>query len=527
MRMALALCALVASAIACRPVAVDGEPQATTAPTSAPTSAELSSPTGPDTRWFRAGKSSAQARQLLAILRDVRVYGLDEAEFAALADDVGRAMEAGEPAERIDELLDASAKTLVVQLHSGRVDPRTVGHELKNRRAPVDLSAVTERLATEADVAAVLAQVEPRYEQYRALKRVLARYRELPPLPPLAPLESKVVEPGDPYPDAANLRNILGALEGARFDVQAGSANVYDEDLSRALRPFQEHHGLQADGRLGSRTFAALTRPMQDRIRQLELTLERYRWLPDIRAPAVIVNVPQFMLYTLPRTPDGGVVRMPVVVGKTAQRTPIFDSTIQSVVFRPYWNVPASITREELLPTIDGDPAYLERNDMEIVRGYGANVNVLGTDAAAIAELRAGRARVRQRPGPQNALGLIKFELPNPYDVYLHSTPQLALFSRERRALSHGCVRVNDASALAIYLLEGTPGDWSPDAIEAATCEAAQTATVRLARPVPVFVLYVSVVVDRDGAVLFFDDVYGHDRELHAMLASRKTRRPP
>jgi murein L,D-transpeptidase YcbB/YkuD len=268
-----------------------------------------------------------------------------------------------------------------------------------------------------------------------------------------------------------------------------------------------------------------LTRPIEDRVRQVELTLERYRWLPDIRAPAVIVNVPQFMLYTLPTTTGGSVVRMPVVVGKSAQRTPIFDSAIHSVVFRPYWNVPTSITRNELLPLIAKDPGYLDRNEMEIVRGNGAIVTLLGTDAAAIAELKAGRARVRQRPGPQNALGLIKFELPNPYDVYLHSTPQLELFSRERRAFSHGCVRVSDASALAIYLLADTPGDWGPDAIEAATCEAAKTSTVRLARPVPVFVLYVSVVVDRDGAVLFFDDVYGHDRELLAMLARRSARR--
>jgi murein L,D-transpeptidase YcbB/YkuD len=380
------------------------------------------------------------------------------------------------------------------------------------------------RLATETDVAAVLAQVEPQYEQYRALKRALARYRELPPLPALAPLSSRVVEPGDPYPDAGNLRNILGALEGARF-APPESASIYDEALSSAVRQFQEHHGLQADGRLGARTFAALTRPIEDRVRQVELTLERYRWLPDIRAPAVIVNVPQFMLYTLPTTTGGSVVRMPVVVGKSAQRTPIFDSAIHSVVFRPYWNVPTSITRNELLPLIAKDPGYLDRNEMEIVRGNGAIVTLLGTDAAAIAELKAGRARVRQRPGPQNALGLIKFELPNPYDVYLHSTPQLELFSRERRAFSHGCVRVSDASALAIYLLADTPGDWGPDAIEAATCEAAKTSTVRLSRPVPVFVLYVSVVVDRDGAVLFFDDVYGHDRELLAMLARRSARR--
>jgi murein L,D-transpeptidase YcbB/YkuD len=158
---------------------------------------------------------------------------------------------------------------------------------------------------------------------------------------------------------------------------------------------------------------------------------------------------------------------------------------------------------------------------MEIVRGTGDDAEVLPANAASVAALRAGKARLRQRPGAANALGLIKFVLPNPYAVYLHSTPEKSLFSRERRALSHGCIRVSDAAGLAAYLLRNTPGDWNADAIEAATC-ADKTLTVRLATPVPVFILYGTVVIDPDGAALFFEDVYGYDRRLEAMLAGSR-----
>jgi murein L,D-transpeptidase YcbB/YkuD len=228
------------------------------------------------------------------------------------------------------------------------------------------------------------------------------------------------------------------------------------------------------------------------------------------------------MLYTLADSAYGSaetrVFKIPVIVGQSTRQTPIFDSAIEAITFRPFWNVPDSIVREELLPAIARDVGYLERHEMEIVRGAGDDAQVLPANAASVAALRAGQARLRQRPGANNALGLIKFVLPNPYAVYLHSTPEKSLFSRDRRALSHGCIRVSDATALAAYLLRGTPGDWSADAIEAATC-ADKTLTVRLATPVPVFILYGTVVIEPDGAALFFEDVYGYDRRLDAMLA--------
>jgi murein L,D-transpeptidase YcbB/YkuD len=477
----------------------------------------------PQSPWVRDGEVSPQARQLLAVLRRIGDYGLSSEEFAPLLLTIETSTDPLDVA-RLDDAMSLAALRLIRDLHDGRVDPQEAGYELSHRRAPVDRITTLNNLASSPDVAATLAALEPRSSQYRALKTWLARYRTIPDVfvPPLVP-EGTAVRSGDDYTGAAALRRRLEELGDAAPPASGiASADVrYDEDLVIAVARFQRRHGLDPDGVLGPRTRDALSVPISWRIRQIELTLERWRWLPDIQAPAVIVNVPQYMLYTLPdpadADPQAQVRKIPVIVGKEERQTPVFDSAIEAVVFRPYWEVPRSIVVGELLPLIRRDPGYLARNDMEIVRGGGDAVRVLPEGQAAIGALGSGSARLRQRPGPRNALGLIKFVLPNRHEVYLHSTPEARLFGRERRALSHGCIRVSDPTALAAYLLKDTPGDWSVDAIEAATCADA-TFTVRLARPVPVYILYGTVVIDGDEA-LFFDDIYGYDRRLEALLS--------
>jgi L,D-transpeptidase YcbB len=476
--------------------------------------------------WVQDGQLSPQAQRMLTAMRDAEDYGLEPEDFAgelAAIDSLARDPAA---ADRLDEVMSGAVSTLVDQLHHGRVDPRAAGYQLNRQRAPLDTAAAVRELAHAADAAELLSTFEPQSAQYRALKQALARYRRMRTDLTSLPLPATPLKAGDSYAGAEKLRWLLAEVGDATAPRGAPMAeSLYDADLADAVARFQQRHGLVGDGVLGPRTFAALTVPLTHRVRQIELTLERWRWLPKLEPPAVIVNVPQFVLYALPDPADAAAASLPfktpVIVGQTAKQTPIFDSAIESVIFRPYWNVPASILREELLPLIARDPGYLARHDMEIVRGDGDDAAVLPADAAGVAALRTGRARLRQRPGPGNALGLIKFVLPNPYSVFLHSTPEARLFARERRTLSHGCIRVSDASTLAAYLLRNAPGDWSVDAVEAATC-AERTFTVRLARPVPVFILYGTVVIDTDGAVLFFDDVYGYDARLDELLAARR-----
>jgi L,D-transpeptidase YcbB len=474
--------------------------------------------------WLREGRLTPQADSVLTILRHVEDYGLAPEDFSALLQQIDAENREGRRARLLDDLMSAATLRLIRQLHQGRVDPAAAGYGLRHRRAPLDGDSALRRVAGAADVTVALSTFEPRPAQYRALKGALARYRRLAPdLPSLPPMRSRRLEIGDSYDGAGPLRRLLGLFGDLPADAATASSGLMDADLAAAVARFQRRHGLAPDGVVGAKTFAALAVPGSRRVRQIELTLERWRWLPDIEPPAVIVNVPQFMLYALPEPSIGAAtaaLKIPVIVGQAVRQTPVFDSAIESVVFRPYWNVPDSILRDELLPLLARDPGYLASHDLEIVRGPGDDAQVLPADHSSVAELRAGRARLRQRPGDRNALGLIKFVLPNPYSVFLHSTPEKQLFSRERRAFSHGCIRVSDAGALAAYLLADTPGDWSPDAVEAATC-GADNQVVRLSRPVPVFVLYGTVVIDTDGSVLFFDDVYGYDRRLEALLAAR------
>lgn len=476
----------------------------------------------PELLWVRDGRLTGQAEQIVTALRGADGFGLSARDFVpALA--AIEAQRASDDLRALDALVTAAATRLARQLHEGRVDPRAAGYDLHRRRAPLDVAATLRRIAAAPDAMAALADLEPRSSQFRALKQALGRYRGIRTDLSSLPAPSASIRSGAHYAGSAKLRWLLAEFgDAAPPDDDPREDTLYDADLAAAVARFQRRHGLEADGILGRRTYAALTVPVAQRVRQIELTLERWRWLPDLTPPAVIVNVPQFMLYTLPDPADpaaaAGPAKIPVIVGESAKQTPIFDSAIESVIFRPYWNVPASIMRGELLPLIVRDAGYLARHDLEIVHGDGDDARVLPADASSIAALRSGRARLRQRPGPGNALGLIKFVLPNPYSVYLHSTPEAQLFARERRALSHGCIRVSDAVALAVYLLEDT-GGWDAAAIEAASC-GTETLSVRLAKSVPVFILYGTVVIDSDGRVLFFDDVYGYDRTLDRLLRS-------
>jgi murein L,D-transpeptidase YcbB/YkuD len=475
--------------------------------------------------WVQNGQLTSQGQQVVGALRHVEDFGLASRDFASLLAAIDA--QGGNPVDstRLDDLMSAAALRLINQLHYGRIDPRAAGYALNRARTPLDSDAALRQLAAAPNALEALQTFEPRSSQYRALEQTLARYRRIRTDLRSLPTPGVVsLKPGDFYAGAEQLRALLTEVGDAiapRND--AGSESIYDTDLAEAVARFQRRHGLEPDGVLGHRTLDALTVPVPQRIRQIELTMERWRWLPDIKPPAVIVNLPQYMLYALQDPLDSAAgarpLKIPVIVGQTARQTPIFDSAIESVIFRPYWNVPGSIVRKELLPLIERDSGYLARQDLEIVRGDGDDAEVLAPDDASVAALRTGAARLRQRPGPNNALGLIKFVLPNPYSVYLHSTPEAYLFGRERRAFSHGCIRVSDASALAAYLLKDTPGDWNADAIEAATC-LDKSLTVHLATPVPVFILYGTVVIDSDGQALFFDDLYGYDRRLDALLSA-------
>jgi murein L,D-transpeptidase YcbB/YkuD len=278
---------------------------------------------------------------------------------------------------------------------------------------------------------------------------------------------------------------------------------AYGPDLQEAVKRFQRRHRLEPDAVVGASAIAQMNVPVQERVRQLEQNLERWRALPrDLGDRYILVNIPEYRLEVW----DGDRVplTMRVVVGKKDTPTPIFSDAMTYVVFAPYWNVPADIVKKETLPSVMRDPAFLERTNMEVLDRRG---NTIDPSTADLSD--GGGYRFRQRPGTSNSLGLVKFIFPNEFNVYLHDTPAESLFSRARRSFSHGCVRLAEPEKLAQYVLGDQP-QWTADRIDQAM-HSGQERTVKLARPIPVYLGYWTARVSADGLLQFSDDVYGID----------------
>jgi murein L,D-transpeptidase YcbB/YkuD len=476
--------------------------------------------------WTAAGQPTPQARQVIARLEAAGDKGLhaedyDGGRWAARVATLEGGRAGVQQVADFDVALTVSAMRYISDLHIGRVNPEQLGFHLDIEHKKYDLSQLLEELVAASDVAARLDAVEPQYDYYRALQAALVHYRELAPkvaaLQPL-PVPAKSLEPGGTYdamPRLAELLVLTGDLPAG--EQVAAAQTTYGAPMVAAVKRFQERHGLAADGVAGKGTFRELNTPLAVRLRQMELTLERWRWVAhEFGDPPIVVNIPAFQLRAFAREGNRIVpeLKMNVVVGKEYKgaQTPIFTRQMKYVVFSPYWEVPPSIAKNELLPKMAKDPGYAERNHY-VIEGAGGRLPV---DAESIAAVRAGRARIRQTPGTHNALGLVKFMFPNEFNVYLHSTPSQAAFSREERALSHGCVRVEKPLELAEFVLKDDPA-WTRETIEAAM-QAGEPRTVNLRKPIWVMVLYGTAVVDEAGLVHFYRDVYGHDARLDAAL---------
>jgi murein L,D-transpeptidase YcbB/YkuD len=293
---------------------------------------------------------------------------------------------------------------------------------------------------------------------------------------------------------------------------------AYKGPLVEAVKHFQQRHGLEPNGIAGPETFKELNTPLSQRVSQLQLTLERWRWLPhEFATPPIVVNIPEFRVYAV-NEQYRPAFSMKVVVGRSYKhQTPVFASEVKAVMFRPYWTVPLDIQRKELLPELRKNPSYLQKHAYEVVDSGGAVITDDGVSEAMMKQLYSGKLTIRQRPGNENSLGLLKFDMPNGYDVYMHGTPARQLFSRSRRDFSHGCIRVEDPVALAAWVLRDKP-EWDSEHILAAMNGDA-TFRVSLSKPIPVLILYGTAIVTEGGEIHFYADIYGHDATLEQVLA--------
>jgi L,D-transpeptidase YcbB len=475
--------------------------------------------------WSTEHAVGAEAQPLIDAVAGAGAEGLSPRAYhlEALLRESARAAAAGgqrlEPGLRaeLDLLLSDAFLTLAGHLAAGRVEPRRVHPSWSLPERPVDPVAALERALAGEDVARVLGGLRPGAPEYAALREALARYRARVEEGGWEAIPAgRALRAGDRDERVDLLRRRLeaeGFLRGG-----SGSAGRFDADVEAAVRRFQRLRGLEEDGAVGPGTLAALNVPADRRLAQLELALERLRWLPDdLGERHVRVDLPGFRLELV----EGGraVLAMRVIGGlPTRWRTPVFSGTMNAVVLSPYWNIPSSIAVEEVIPAFRRDPQYLARNEIRVLTGAGAQERELSPRGVDWTRASAAGSpyRLRQEPGPRNPLGGVKFVFPNRHNVYLHDTPNRTLFERADRALSHGCIRLERPLDLAEHILASQPG-WTRDRI-VSTIAARREVRVALARPVPVHILYRTAWIAEEGELHFRDDLYGHDRTLESAL---------
>ncbi|GIX24132.1 MAG: L,D-transpeptidase [Caldimonas sp.] len=490
-------------------------------------------------RWFDAqGRARPGLAEALSVLAAAEDDGLHPADYQAheLARAVGAALDAAPNAEAadvsaLDVRLSLAVLRLLRDLHLGRVDPRRDGWKRRPATVVPDFAAVLHHALEGGRLASALQALRPAWPAYEALRVTLpalraqaARERQV-----ALPVFRPGLRPGQSHPQARQVFERLRFLGELPGDAPAsGDPDMYDPAWEPAVRRFQARHGLNDDGVIGPSTVAALNVPLWQRVRQVELSLERLRWMPFVPGrPLIVVNVPMFRLWAYADATEAPVLESRVIVGRSGKHpTPSMMEELRYLVFRPYWNVPPSILREEELPRLEADPGYLQRHDKEVVAAASDHSPVVPFGAEALAGLRAGSLRLRQKPGPANALGAVKFMMPNDEAIYLHDTPSRGLFLRERRDFSHGCVRVQEPAALATWLLRDQP-PWNAQRVAAAMRDdAAASQYVRLESPVSVALVYLTAWAEAAGApVRFADDVYRRDAPLARALQPRRAGR--
>ncbi|MGB8274039.1 MAG: L,D-transpeptidase family protein [Alphaproteobacteria bacterium] len=482
--------------------------------------------------WREADRWSKQAAAAVSLLAAAADEGLDPARYAMppLEPFHGRSGPPGPLGPRqiaaTDARLTAAMLRYIHDIRTGQADPAQRDPELAVAAPTVDAAAWLAMGLEAPDFDAWLASLAPDWPAYRGLRDALPTFRrraadgDWPLLP-----RGLNLEPGANDARVSIVRRQLARLGDLNAgDLDAGNLaggesadTVYDPLLETAVLRFQRRHGLAGDGVVGEKTRAALNVAPRARADQIIVNMERLRWQPPLSEPRhLVVNVPAFDVVAVE---DGkAFLHMPVIVGRPDRRTPMFDDRITAVTFLPSWTVPRKIARKDILPKVQRDPAFLERQRIKVFEDWGANaceVDPRTIDWTSISP-QGLTHRFTQEPGPLNALGRIRFTLGNAFDIYLHDTPNKALFLKDRRAFSSGCIRVADAAALAEFALKGNLY-WSRERIEQAM-NGESTFVVDLAEPLAIQVTYRTAYIGSDGTMQFRNDIYGRDRALSRIL---------
>jgi murein L,D-transpeptidase YcbB/YkuD len=463
--------------------------------------------------WTRDSGPKTKARVLLEALKGARDHGLDPARYAI--PDLEMRMDSSNPEElaEFDLLMSDVFADFGRDLSQGQVIPSGLDDTHIQPHGPGPLSLIDGAEAAE-DLGPYLDKLAPRSPEYARLKEKLATYRAIAAMggwPRIAPGET--LKPGMIDGRVLLLRRLLMITGDFTGNPDTNSAQ-YDPELVAAVRGFQARHGLSDDGVIGPATHAALDVPVEARIRQMEINLERRRWMPqDLGDRYIFINIADAFLKVVDDIGDREktVHGARLVVGKPYTRTPVFSHEMSYVEINPTWGVPASIANNEFLPKLKENPGVLLAQNIRVFSDQ-TEIDPWGVDWA---NLNRVPYQLRQDPGPNNALGRIKFMFPNKYNIYIHDTPSKSLFESDSRFFSHGCMRVQDPERLAEVLLGGQ--GWTIDRIKAQIASG-QKKIVNLQTKIPVHITYLTAWVNKDGTVHFRNDVYGRDPQLAAAL---------
>lgn len=476
--------------------------------------------------WFKNGELVPQASKFKEVINNAKDEGLDPNDYKLKdfdqlyqayqneKDDAKRA----QLQQELDIALTASYFHYGTDFYKGQTNPKENKNSIswKVKRNKIKLNKALQTILKERESKYPYYEFAPLHPEYNGLRTALKKYRTLqqngewPKIEPVKKLQLK-----DTSPQVAVIRKrLLMEYDPARArSLQAQNDSVFDESLATLVKKFQTLNGVKADGVVGPETVKLMNISIEDRIDQLIINMERWRWIPkSFEDKYIFVNIPEYTMHVKDKGKE--VLSMKVIVGKEMNSTPIFSDKLEYVVFAPFWNVPKSIVENEIKPNMLRNPNFLESQDMEIIKGDRKNfqrISASSIDWSGVTQQNF-KYLIRQRPGPKNSLGLVKFLFPNEFNVYLHDTPYDALFNQEQRGFSHGCVRLERPAELAEYLLKDDP-KWSPSAIRDAM-NGKEEQWVVLKEKVPVYIVYFTSWVDDQGNVYFSKDLYGHDDNL-------------
>jgi murein L,D-transpeptidase YcbB/YkuD len=476
--------------------------------------------------WVAEAGASERAKELSRLLSAADLDALDPDDYGTAAIDALLGATRPDFLADLEVRLSLGLMQFAADLGQGRITPHISDPKLFVFREDIDKAEVIAAAAQADDLAAFVHGYRPQTPRYDRLKAALARYRAMAAEGGWQPIpEGPTLKPDMTDPRVALLRARL-KLWGDLADeddraLTGGDPGLYDAAMVEAVKAMQYRLGLDTDGAIGPKTLAALNLPVEARIDQMILNLERRRWMPDdLGQRYVFVNLADFELKVVhePKT----IWDTRVVVGKPYHKTPVFSHKMTYLELNPYWNVPPSIARDELLGKIQKDANYLRDNNFTLFSDWSGKASVV--DPASVDWGRMTKAnfshKIRQGSGDGNALGRVKFMFPNRFNVYLHDTPSKALFDRAERSFSHGCIRVQDPLTFAEIVLAGTKG-WTREKIDG-TVETSKRTVVSLAEPLPVHISYLTAWVNKDGSVNFRKDIYGRDALLaEALLGPR------